>query len=240
LGAGYLSSILIAPMAMREKYWSRSQTSFIGFLPGLALILLATFLHLDRFHFNSPILLARLVAWLWLIGYLVITVVMLVMLYLQMRQPEPEAPPVTPLPGWLRALFALVAAGALALSATLLVSPTTLIPLWPWQLTPLVGRMFGAFLAAQGSSALLALYANDCHKVKIMCTGYILFVLLQLVAIARYSSQLNLQVSGGVAAYALLLGLILATGIAGVMQARRAVVQTGGWHHFGKETNFAG
>jgi len=222
LGAGYLSSILMAPMTIREKYWSRSQISFLGFLPGLALIMLATFLHIDKFHFNNPEAspLAQLIAWLWVAGYIVITLVMLMMLYLQMRRPQLEKPPVSALPGWLRTLFWLVAISALVLCAILLVSPSSLAPFWPWQITPLVGRMLGAFLAAQGSSAVLALRGNDSYKVLVMCTGYILFVLLQVVAIIRYISQINLATPGGLV-YLWLLGIIFATGLAGAVHARQ-------------------
>jgi len=227
LGAGYLSSILIAPMALGEKYWTRAQISFISFLPGLALINLATLLHLDRFHFNSPIPLARAVAWGWVIGYAVITLALVGMLLLQRRQPDLAVPPVLPLPGWLRALFLVVAVGALGLSVILEISPSTLIPLWPWQLTPLVARMLGAFMAAQGGSAVFALLANDSHRIRIMSAGYILFVVLQLIALARYSAQFTLPSLGGVV-YVLLLGVILAAGITGTIQARRAAAQEAG------------
>ncbi len=223
LGAGYLSSILIAPMALQEKYWVRSQTSFIGFLPGLALIMLATFLHLDQFHFSNPQAspLAQLIAWLWVAGYLLITLVMGLLLFLQTRLTPPVPPQTIPLPLWLKILFFVVAAGALIPSAIFLFSPATLVPWWPWKITPLIARMLAAFLASQGCSALLALWANDCYKVKIMCAGYISFVSLQIIAFWRYPAELNWLSSGGVA-YALLLTAILATGVAGVVMAQRA------------------
>jgi len=221
LGAGYMSSILIAPMALREKYWARSQTSFIGFLPGLALILFATVMHLDVFHFNSPSLIAQIVAWGWVIGYTGVTAAMIAMLYLQMRQPDMANPPALALPSSLKILFGIVAVGAIIPSLIFVLIPSVLIPWWPWPITALVGRMLGAFLAAQGSSAVLALRANDSHKIRMMCTGYILFVVLQVIAIIRYSSVFTLFSVGGIG-YALLLAVILLTGLLGIRQAQHA------------------
>lgn len=220
LGAGYLSSILIAPLALRERYWSRSQVSFIGFLPGLALIMLATFVHLDKFHFNNPqaAALPRMLAYLWVGGYLLITLAMVVMLYLQMRNAPAENPPISPLPAWLKLLFALVALVALGISSILVINPETLIPVWPWKISAFIGRMLGAFLAAQGASGVLAIWANDRYKIKIMCAGYVLFISLQIVALLRYGTVYNTASPGGLA-YLALLGLILITGLLGLWQA---------------------
>jgi len=54
-----------------------------------------------------------------------------------------------------------------------------------------------------------------------MCTGYILFVVLQVIAIIRYSSVFTLFSVGGIG-YALLLAVILLTGLLGVRQAQHA------------------
>jgi len=57
--------------------------------------------------------------------------------------------------GPVRAIVALVGAALVLGGFGLFLFPTTLLPYWPWQLTPLTAQVVGAFLTAPGVSLLL-------------------------------------------------------------------------------------
>src|SRR6266540_4814174 len=72
LGAAYWSSLLMTVLSLRRGLWASGRLAVAAILVVSVLILAATALHLDRFHLASPVLVAQLVAWAWLIVYLVV------------------------------------------------------------------------------------------------------------------------------------------------------------------------
>ena len=63
LGAGYFSSFLMEFLASRKKQWVDARIAVPAVLTFTTLTLIATLLHLDRFHFNSPSMLAQVATW---------------------------------------------------------------------------------------------------------------------------------------------------------------------------------
>lgn len=53
LGAGYWASFLLEIFAAREKVWAKARIAVPAVFTFTTLTLVATLLHLDRFHFNS-------------------------------------------------------------------------------------------------------------------------------------------------------------------------------------------
>ena len=85
--------------------------SYVTIAVFAVLTLLATVLHIDRFHFGSPGVVARFAAWLWLAVYVVVPVLMVIMLVQQERRIGVNSDVTVALPRFLSA--ALLAQGVL-------------------------------------------------------------------------------------------------------------------------------
>ncbi|NOX24390.1 MAG: hypothetical protein GXP36_15040, partial [Actinobacteria bacterium] len=59
--------------------------------------------------------------------------------------------------------------------------------LWPWPLTALTGGAIGAWLLGVGVGVGHALWENDLRRVSPWMSGYVLFGLLEVVAVPRFA-----------------------------------------------------
>jgi hypothetical protein len=185
LGAGYAASCVFQLLAARQRLWIRARIAPVGALLFTSLTLLATLIHLDRFHLDSPI------GVFWVAIYAVAPPVMLVLLIRQWRMPGADADRTQPLVTWLRLLLGMQALILLPLGAALFIAPTLMGPLWPWTLTPLTARAIGAWLIAVGAGMVQAIWENDLDRVRIALVSFALYGALQLVAIVRYPETIN-------------------------------------------------
>jgi hypothetical protein len=185
LGAAYAGGCALELLALRRGTWAALRIPFLAILVFTTTTLVVTLLHLDRFHFGSPVPLARFAAWFWLAIYVVVPVAMVVVLVLQERQPSAPTSRV-PLPPVLR--VALLAQGAvlLVVGLPLLFRPGLASFLWPWNLTPLTARMVAAWLLAFGLAVVLAGLEADLARLDVAAAAYGLLAVLELVVTARY------------------------------------------------------
>ena len=85
LGAGYLASFILEFLAFREKTWANARVAVPSVFLFTTLTLVATLLHLDKFHLNSPIFSAMVAAYIWLAIYIAVPIAMLILLIYQIR-----------------------------------------------------------------------------------------------------------------------------------------------------------
>jgi len=71
MGAGYWAALANAFVIIREPSWDRTRVSIPAGLTATTLLLIATLLHLDAFHLDSPAFITRFVTWVWIIVYVV-------------------------------------------------------------------------------------------------------------------------------------------------------------------------
>lgn len=230
LGASYAAGCVLSVLAFRSRSWAAARTPLLTVLVFAVLTLAATLLHLDRFHFAAPGLVARAAAWIWLGVYLVVPVALLVVVVRQERDgrsggrtaPGADAPraPGTALPRWLQGLLVLqgVVLGLAALG--LFLAPAVTARWWPWMLTPLTARMIAAWLAALALAAVLSARERHVARVAIPAVTYIVFGVLQLLALVLYGEATRWG-SAAADVYVAALGVALGTGIAGVALAVR-------------------
>ncbi|MFD1505814.1 hypothetical protein FE374_00555 [Georgenia yuyongxinii] len=249
LGAGYASGTVLMVLTLRQNTWGAARVPIVTVLIFTVLTLLATLIHLDRFHFGAAGALPRGAAWFWLVVYVVIPLGMVVALARQehtaraeraapVERPAPVDAPAPaegrrragtsrsrPLPGWLRA--ALLAEGVVmfAVGVSLYVLPTTAQTLWPWTLTPLTARAVAAWLIAYGVATGLVVGENDLLRLRAPAVAYAVFGAGQLVVALRFAGEIAW---GGPAAvgYLLVAAAVAATGIAAHLLGRRAVATT--------------
>src|SRR5262245_55212025 len=107
LGAGYWAALIAAYLSLSQKasIWVRitGPTS----VAATGLLGIATFLHLDKFHLNSPAFLTRFVTWVWIVVYVVTPLILLGMWILQGRSTDATMGG-HPLPGWVRVGYLLL------------------------------------------------------------------------------------------------------------------------------------
>jgi hypothetical protein len=186
LGAGYWASFAMEYLAGRKRFWAHARIAVPAVLIFTTLTLIATLLHLDRFHLNDPSLVTRSAAWVWLVVYALVPPLMALLLVFQLRVPGADPPRQAPLPRWIHATLLFHAIVMLPLGAALFLAPQTTAPLWPWMLTPLTARAVGAWLLALGVAAAHSSWENDWQRVHIATISYTVLGFFQMLALARY------------------------------------------------------
>ncbi len=226
LGAAYWASCILELQSARQRLWAHARLAVPAVLAFTALMLLATLLHIDRFHLNSPNAVARGVTWAWLAIYLGVPPATLVLLVLQLRVPGGDPPRLAPLPAWMRLVFAVHAVVMLAIGVALLLAPRTSAVLWPWMLTPLTARAVGSWLVGLGVAAAAAFRENDFARVRVGFHTYALLAALQFVALGRYPGAVDWSLPRWWI-YLLFLVSIFAVGVYGWWNARRVDQRAG-------------
>ena len=150
MGAGYIAGAYFFVRVALETRWHRIQ---VGFLPVTAFTLfmaIGTFNHLDRFAT------AHVAFWIW-VGLYVTTPFLVPLAWWRNRATDPGTPePEEPLlPRLVRPLLLVAGAVQSAVALVLLLSPSTMIEHWPWQLTPLTAQTLGGWFALPGVTALM-------------------------------------------------------------------------------------
>ena len=233
LGAGYWSSVLLEFMAAREKVWARSRIAVIPVLTFTTLTLIATLLHLDKFHLDAtefaPITIAA--TWAWMAIYGLVPPLMFGILIYQLRKPGTDEPRTALMPNWLVIVLG-VEGGVMLLLGVLLffakeIFPATfvdanniqLLPFWSWTLTPLTARAVGAWLLGLGLTSISASFERDFARVRIMHLSALLFCILQFMALARYGVDMTWDVRAW--GYVLFLISILGANLYGIWAGQK-------------------
>jgi hypothetical protein len=236
LGAAYLSAFVLEFLGAREPLWASARVAVPAVLTFTFLTLIATLLHIDKFHFGSAFgLFTQAGTWVWLLVYAIVPVAMAVMLVLQLRAPGIDPPRSAPMSVWIRLVFAGQATLMVVLGILLFVVPKPTADLiWPWMLTPLTGRAIGAWLVGVGIAAGHMAWENDWLRTRIGTISYTLFGFLELVVLLRFAAAKDPAAGYPILdwgdlrtwVYLLFLASILAAGAYGwwvSQRARRAV-----------------
>jgi hypothetical protein len=185
LGAAYAAGCVLVLLAQRKGTWAELQIPFVTILAFAVATLIASLLHVDRFHFGSPVLLARYAAYFWMAIYVVVPVAMVAVLAVQLRRPAPAPSPVA-MPTALAVTLLIQGVLLLAVGLALFVQPATAAALWPWPLTPLTARVVAAWLVAFGVGAVLAWRSRDLVRLQVAAVAYGLLAVLELVVLIRF------------------------------------------------------
>jgi hypothetical protein len=180
MGAGYIAGAYFFVRVAYETRWHRIQ---VGFLPVTAFTLfmaIGTFNHLDRFATE------HVAFWIW-IGLYVVTPVLVPLTWWRNRatdpgKPEPGEPP---LPGFVRPLLLTVGGVQSAVALVLLLSPSTMIEQWPWELTPLTAQTLGGWFALPGVTALMMGLDGRWTAIRITLESQLIGLALILLATIR-------------------------------------------------------
>lgn len=226
LGASYVASFLLEYLAAREVLWARARVAVAPVWLFTVLSLVATWLHIDRFHLGPPLGVAAAPLTLffgrfWLFIYTVVPIWMGWQWWRQRGEPGVDPPRERPLPAYVRAPLAAQGAVMAVVGVGLFVAPSAAPLLWPWPLTPLTARMIGAWLVGFAVAAFGGLRENDLARSRPAVAAYTALGVLQLFTLARFAGDVDWG-SAAVWAYAAILASVTVVGGAALWAERRA------------------
>jgi hypothetical protein len=209
MGAGYIAGAYFFVRVARESRWHRIQ---VGFLPVTAFTLfmaIGTFNHLDRFATT------HVAFWIW-VGLYVATPVLVPLAWWRNRATDPGTPEPgePPLPRVARPLLLAVGAAQSAVALVLLLSPSTMIEHWPWQLTPLTAQTLGGWFALPGVTALMMGLDGRWTAIRITLESQLIGLALILLGAIRAWEDVDTSNA---------LALVFVAGIAGLFVALLAL-----------------
>ena len=136
LGSAYWAAAAFEWSAARARTWADARIAVPAVFVFTVLTLIATLLHLDKFHLGSSFGLGtQFVTWAWIAIYAVVPILMVVLWLRQRTAPGVDPPRTHPYPMWLRVLVALQAVLLLVVGARLFLAPAHAASWWPWPLT---------------------------------------------------------------------------------------------------------
>lgn len=221
MGAGYIAGSYFFARVAIERRFHRIQ---VGFLPVTAFTIfmaIASFGHLDRFLQDNAAF------WIWM-GLYVTTPIVVPLAWIANRRTDPRTPEPgeSRLPAGVRRL--LLGAGIVqtGVALFLLVSPSTMIDVWPWMLTPLTAQTLGGWFALPGITAIMMSLDGRPSAIRITLHSQAIGLALILLATARdwgsfdTSNILTYVFVGGLGG--LLAGLLALAGFMRRMQSIKA------------------
>jgi hypothetical protein len=139
LASAYLGGVyFFTRVALRERRWVAVSSGLIAVTLFATLLGTATLTHWSIFSHD------KLAFWLWTGLYLTTPFLVAGGWLANTRSAGPVEPDGVELSAWTARVVGLVGLLALVQGAALFLAPATLIPLWPWPLTPLTAQVIGA------------------------------------------------------------------------------------------------
>ncbi|MBI5877933.1 MAG: hypothetical protein HZB53_09795 [Chloroflexi bacterium] len=147
IGAGYLMGIVYFGRVATSPLWHRVSSGFLPISAFCVVMVLATLMHLDRFHSGT------LQFWMWAIIYAVTPFLVPGLWWWNHREdngkPEPHD---AEMPRMLRIGAAVAGAGVGVAGVAFFAMPDLAIGLWPWTITPLLARVYGGWMMLRQSA----------------------------------------------------------------------------------------
>ena len=191
LGSGYLAACVIEMTSAREGVWSRARIAVPAVLLFTTMTLIATLLHLDKFHFGPEFpLITRFVTYVWLVVYAAVPIVMAVLLLFQIRVSRPDQNVRAPMPAWSRTVFSIQGVILLAVGIALFFFPAQAKDIvWPWPLSALTARAVGSWCLGNGLLFVHIAYERDFWRVQNALLALLFYGILLIVAFARLAGD---------------------------------------------------
>jgi hypothetical protein len=168
MGAGYIAGAYFFARVVVEQRFHRVHVGFLPVTTFTIFMAIASLSHLDRF------LQDHVAFWIWM-GLYLTTPILVPLAWLANRRTDPG----TPEPGESRLPSRVLVA------LFLLLSPSTMIDIWPWTLTPLTAQTLGGWFALPGITALMMGLDGRPSAIHITLQSQIIGLALILLATAR-------------------------------------------------------
>ncbi len=221
-GSFYLAASVITIFGSTQRAWVRTRAVVPGTLALVTLIEIATLYNFEPFraHLHSTGI-TQFEYWLWIGAYSVEPPGLIIGMLLQRRRAGVDPPTLEPLPRWYRTCAWVGGIGAIAMGAFLFLLPNAAIDIWSWPLTRLTAQVLGSWFVASGLVMAWAAHEDDRWRLLVPALAFTALGPVQLIAVARFSGQVdwgNLQIWAHVA----FLAGVFALGVIGTAMALRA------------------
>ena len=170
IGAGYIFRTAFFLSVAFQPNWLRLRWLFWGNLAFTGTLLLATYWHIEEFHWNPS---QTIWAHVWLILYIYEPVTMLYMIPKGVRNiPSPAigGPIVRLFRLFLIALVGLLLTNGL----TLIINPAFADTRWPWELNPLDARIIAAWFMGWAVWVATMAFATDWDEIRLPAALFVL------------------------------------------------------------------
>jgi hypothetical protein len=185
LGGCFCAALaLLAPLA-RAKTWAEAQMATAPLMAASLLLAASTVIYWDHFEHS------RVAFWLWVAACALVPPLLLALLDRQLKQSGQMFGSGDPLPIPPTLGLAAHTAILLGVGALMLIAPDFVEGFWPWQLTGLTSRALGSFVFGFGAGAFVVLRTNDLGLTRLPGLAYAVFGVAQLIAVARYSGEID-------------------------------------------------
>lgn len=186
LGGFYITSAPLFLLPMLAKRWEMIRVMVLPTALFSTAQLAATVLHWDKFSVGTTPF------YVWFASYLLPPPIFIgAYLWHQRRAAAAPVASNDPLPTWLK-WWLLIGGGGLSLLALLaFIFPNRLIPVFPWQLTPLTTRSLCAWLMAVGTIMLAMARENSRVRSRLATPMFILLLPALLGQMARFADQVQ-------------------------------------------------
>jgi hypothetical protein len=225
MGAGYIAGAYFFVRVALASRWHRVHLGFLPITAFTAFLGVATFVYWDRFDHD------HVAFWLWT-GLYVTTPLLVPLGWLRNRRTDPgtlESADDRDLPRRARSVLKATGLLQLAIATVLLASPSTMIGIWPWTLTPLAAATLGAWFALPAVTALMMGIDGRWSAVRITLESQLIGLALILLATARAWEQFDTSnaaayvFAGGIALLLLALAALWSAMVLGQRRALRSL-----------------
>lgn len=186
LGGFYITSAPLFLLPLFARRWEMIRPMILPAALFTTIQLAATFLHWDKFSVGT------VPFYVWFASYLLPPPIFVAAyLWHQRKAASGLHDSNNTLPAWLKR-FLVIVGGFLTIGAALVfLFPNLLIPVFPWQLTPLTARSLSGWLIAVGTIMLWISFENDRTRAKLATPMLILILPALLLQMLRYADQVN-------------------------------------------------
>jgi hypothetical protein len=208
LAVMYANALILAVVALRRPDWASARVVMVLITVFALAATALTLFHLDPFLEHPWYHLVY-----WLGGYAVLVATAPAVLLLQERAHGGRLPVVVPLSRLQRATAAVAALAMGAVALVLILAPSALDGLWPWELSPLVAGLLGVWLGAFAAAYAWALWDGDWSRCRPLFVAAPLTGLLLALVPVTHAGDLHGGDTGGLVAYYALAAIVAAPGL---------------------------
>ena len=186
LGAFYITSAPLFLLPLFAKRWEMIRLMILPTALFSIVQLGATILHWDKFSVGSGPF------YVWFASYLLPPPIF-ISAYLWHQRKAASVPAASDdlLPSWLNWLLVICGSGLTIGAILVFIFPGLLIPIFPWQLTPLTARSLSGWLIVVGTIMLSMSRENDRTRSRLATPMFILLLPAILLQMIRYANEVN-------------------------------------------------
>jgi hypothetical protein len=186
LGGFYITSAPLFLLPLFARRWEMIRVMILPAAMFCTVQLAATFLHWDKFSVGT------VPFYVWFASYLLPPPIFLAAyLWHQRKASSSDADSDNALPIWLKRLLAIIGGFLTVVAVLIFFFPNLLIPIFPWQLTPLIERSLSGWLIAVGTTMLSIFLENNRTRARLVTPMFILLLPVLLLQMLRYAVQVE-------------------------------------------------